>query len=195
MRIPVIFFVLIFSIQSVSSQELTSTFREKSLQTRQSGMYVLGSWAATNIAVGSHGWATLKGEDKYFSQMNVMWNTVNISLAVYSLISDARTDYASMSDKEFLKKHKQMERVLLINAGLDVGYMLAGAYLTRNAHRLDFDSDLLHGYGNAMILQGAFLLVFDLLMYANLKQQRIKLSDRLTFSPSPIGLRMTFVLD
>ena len=46
-------------------------------------MLGLGSYAVTNFVVGGIGYATSQDEaTEHFHEMNVMWNTVNLGLAV-----------------------------------------------------------------------------------------------------------------
>lgn len=53
---------------------------------------------------------------------------------------------------------RSMRRTLLINAGLDVGYLATGIWLTRSAHPRLSDA---HGDGVAVIAQGLYLLQLD----------------------------------
>ena len=48
---------------------------------------------------------------------------------------------------------RRLRRVLLVNAGLDVGYLAAGAALVRHGRW--------RGDGAAVLVQGAFLLLLD----------------------------------
>ncbi len=57
-----------------------------------------------------------------------------------------------------------MQKVLLLNAGLDVGYMAFGGYLWQRGS--SEDNARLTGYGQSLILQGAFLMAFDLTLFA-----------------------------
>jgi len=61
-------------------------FNTERFRINKSGLVVLSSWAAVNITAGSIGWATAKGERKYFNQMNVFWNIVNLGIALPGLI-------------------------------------------------------------------------------------------------------------
>jgi len=74
--------------------------------------------------------------------------------------------------------------VLLINAGLDVAYLGSGFLLRYLSTRYDSRSDLLKGYGNSLILQGAFLLVFDLSFWQVLNHHRPESLTSLGFSAS-----------
>ncbi|MHC1732637.1 MAG: hypothetical protein AB9888_11515 [Bacteroidales bacterium] len=150
---------------TISAQNGQRSFTEASLTANNAGMYVLGSWALANMAAGAYGWATSEGEKKYFSQMNLFWNVVNLSIAGFALYGNYSTDVSLMSEGELLAKHLKTERLFLINSGLDVGYMGAGLLVRHLSSNSEKRGDLLKGYGNAVILQGGFLLVFDMVMY------------------------------
>ena len=55
-------------------------------------MLSLGSWASANIVGSGIGWArSYSEENKYFHQMNVMWNLVNLGLAIPGYIKAKKT--------------------------------------------------------------------------------------------------------
>lgn len=148
-------------------------FYGRSLGTNTAGMYVLGSWAIGNIAAGAYGWMKNEGDRKYFSQMNLFWNVINVTIAGFALHGNLSTDITVLSDGEIISKHLKAERLFLINSGLDVGYIGAGYLMRRFSESSKTRADLLKGYGSSMILQGTFLLVFDTVMYFILRNQRI----------------------
>lgn len=148
-------------------------FYEKSLGSTNTGMYVLGSWAVINIATGAYGWSKFDGERKYFNQMNLFWNLVNLSIAGFAIINNSQTDLSIMSGDEMMNKHMGTERLLLINAGLDVLYIGTGILMSHYSSRSNARADLFKGYGNSIILQGSFLLVFDAVLYGILRNQRV----------------------
>lgn len=147
-------------------------------------MYVLGSWAILNLATGAYGWSQTTGDTKYFHQMNFFWNTVNISIAGIALYSNYTTDLTLLSNEELLNEQMKTERLLLINSGLDVLYIGTGFLLKGLSDRNAGRADLLKGYGNSLILQGGFLLVFDLILYGILRTQRINFLEGMSLSVS-----------
>lgn len=126
------------------------------------GMSVLGGWAVANIAIGSALYFADVG-DTAFHQMNAMWNTVNLGLAAAGLFQSIRGSVPDSLSAEIRAQHS-IEKILLLNAGLDVGYIAAGFLLTQLQSGPMVDS--YPGWGRGLMLQGAFLLVFDLAMYA-----------------------------
>ena len=128
-------------------------------------MLSLGSYAVANFAIS--GAAYFSSEDEYakrFHEMNVMWNTVNIGLALPGYIK-ARRGGAPMTRDEMLKAQKKTESIFLFNDVLDVGYIAAGIWMREVAPNQSDQEDLFKGYGNSLILQGSFLLAFDALAY------------------------------
>lgn len=57
-----------------------------------------------------------------------------------------------------------MQNFLLLNAGLDVAYIATGFYLKERAKNSS-SPERLRGYGNSLLLQGGFLLAFDIAFY------------------------------
>ena len=56
-----------------------------------------------------------------------------------------------------------MEKIFLVNVGLNVAYMAAGGMLWERGRRLG--DERLEGYGPSLVLQGAFLVGFDTVMF------------------------------
>ncbi|MDR9410827.1 MAG: hypothetical protein RI573_18425, partial [Balneolaceae bacterium] len=84
------------------------------------GMLVLGGWAVSNMIVGGIGMAKTSGSTKYFHQMNTAWNTVNLAIAGFGYYG-LRNQSAQMSLSETITEFHNFEKILLFNAGLDVG--------------------------------------------------------------------------
>lgn len=143
-------------------------------------MTVLASWSAVNLAAGTT--LALTTEDPElaaFHQMNAGWNIVNAALAIPSLLgARARlADPPSPDLTESLLEQNTLEDILLFNAGLDVGYIAAGFYLTERARRNEANAEALAGFGYSLMVQGGFLLVFDLVVYALQRQVGVGLAE------------------
>lgn len=170
----------IFTLFIICSSSLfaldTEVFLEEHHQINRAGMLTLGSWAIGNIAIGAVGRANTKGEAKYFHEMNAAWNLINLGIASFGYYNSFSPD-VSLNLAETIKQQKFMESILLFNAGLDVGYMAIGFYLKERSKNVSNNPARLRGYGNSLILQGAFLLVFDLALYyfhSNLSSSLLK---------------------
>jgi hypothetical protein len=175
--------LLMVGILPIFGQDAEMTdFYLKSNQINTSGMYVLGGWAVANIAGGAIGWANSTGSAKYFHQMNVFWNTVNLSIAGFALYNNLSSDISLLSADEMLSKHIKTENLYLINAGLDVVYIGTGFLLKHLSTIKPNKKDLLKGYGNSIVLQGGFLMVFDLAMWAVQRNHRLDFLRNAEFS-------------
>jgi hypothetical protein len=117
--------------------------------------------------------------------MNLFWNSVNLAIAGFSLYSAGQLDCSALSVGDALTRQLKTEKVLLINAGLDAAYIGSGFLLRYLSTRYDSRRDLLKGYGNSLILQGAFLLVFDLSFWQVLNHHRPESLTSLGFSANP----------
>jgi hypothetical protein len=188
------FVLVLVSARMVNAQSLHE-FYMQSLDINKSGMYFLGGWAVANMATGTYGWLTHQGDKKYFHQMNAAWNVVNLAIAGYALWDALNTDVFAFREDEIMQRHIRTENIFLINAGLDVLYMAAGAWLIRASSGNEKRHDLLKGYGQSVILQGAFLFVFDLVKFGfqyNHRQGFINSISSVGLSPEGISLTFSF---
>lgn len=124
----------------------------------RTGMYVLGGWAVANLAGGGLG--TLVDPARAdFHLFNAGWNLVNLGLAASGLLG-ARNPVVSASISEEIRAQHRVEKTFLVNLGLNVAYMTAGAFMAFGP----FDDQRTSQFGVALILQGSFLFAFDLSM-------------------------------
>ena len=134
------------------------------LDHQRTAMLVLGGWAVGNIGLGLALRANSSGQRRRLHEMNALWNTVNLGIAAFGYYSALR-EPTGLDAITSWQKHVGFQNILLFNAGLDVGYLMGGLYLTERARRSGVDSDQLRGYGKSIMLQGGFLLLFDLANY------------------------------
>ena len=161
----------------IFAQDEYFDFCNQSMMLVNNGMIVLGLWAIFNILTGTYGWLRFAGKNKYFHQMNFFWNTVNLLIAGIALYNNYHFDCSMMNPDEITGKHLETEKILLINAFLDAGYIGTGFLLRHFSVKSIKRGDLLKGYGNSLLLQGTFLLVFDLILYTVLRNFRIDYLD------------------
>lgn len=190
--ITISFFLFVIYSVPIFGQNGYHDFGMQSYKIQNTGMYVLGSWALLNMASGAYGWAKLDGEQKYFYQMNFLWNTVNAGIAGYALYNNFHTEILAMEPKTILLDHQKMERILLINVGLDITYMAAGYFFAKRSEKATKQSQLLKGYGNSIVLQGAFLFGFDLVLWCIMRSERLQFLQNLSLSYMHDGLLLNF---
>jgi hypothetical protein len=156
--------LLIFLPLFVLAQDVVPSlkeFEDTKYEINRTGMLVLGGWALANIVSGTTLSFTTKGEAKYFNQFNALWNTVNLGLALNGLFN---TGTDSLSLLNSVTGHQTLQNIFVLNAGLDLAYIATGLFLKEKAKNSE-KKDILNGYGNSLLVQGAFLLVFDAAMY------------------------------
>ena len=160
-----VFFLLLF-VQSVSFAQPLNQFHVEKSTIDQRLMLGLGSWAVTNFIVSGIGWATVpNGEARYFHQMNVLWNTVNLGLAIPGYLK-AKKEVPPHTLAETMRLQRKTENIFLLNTGLDVLYVSSGFMLRNLAEKNVVKKDQYNGFGDGMIMQGGFLFLFDLTAYA-----------------------------
>ncbi|MEN9800611.1 MAG: hypothetical protein RL653_4308 [Pseudomonadota bacterium] len=159
------------------------------VSTQRVGMYVLGTWALGNILVGGVGTATATDErTRSFHLGNLAWNGVNLVLAGAGLWSALRAPATAPDARALLIDSEFQEKLFFVNAALDVAYLATSAFLwQRGEARGDVR---LVGFGQALLLQGAFLLAFDTVMGI----LHVRLTHRLLeqVQISPLGVLARF---
>lgn len=183
--------IILISLHS-TAQSLEQFNKERILSDKRL-MVGLGSWATSNFIVSGIGWETVPtGEAHYFHQMNVLWNTVNIGLAIPGYLK-AKKANATLTFAETIRTQYKTEKIFLINSGLDIGYM-AGGLLLRSAAKTNMSKhDQFNGYGSSLLLQGGFLFVFDIVAYSihnlHAKKSLEPIMNKIEMSSTGLGLQ------
>lgn len=133
-------------------------FNSTRLEYNRQGMWILGSWALLNLLVGTIRGFQTRGQVQAFYQMNAYWNLVNLGIAGYGYWQAIQISMG-INFWEVLVAQQQIEKVLLFNAALDLGYMAFGFFLIEKGLRLKKERWI--GFGKSILLQGVFLLLFD----------------------------------
>jgi len=133
------------------------------------GLSVLGAWALLNLCVSGYNLprADRRTQDFHFHLMNCAWGFINAILAAVGILRThpghppaGFTATAAGADAHFTGQ------VFLFNAILDIGYLLVALWLlNRASYPTAQRPERLAGYGRSVQLQGAFLLVFDVVMW------------------------------
>jgi hypothetical protein len=181
--------------QSIFGQ--VTNFQKEFNSINENLMLSLGSYAVVNFAIS--GAAYFSSEDEYskrFHEMNVMWNTVNIGLAIPGYIK-ARRGGGPVTMAELVKAQKKTETIFLVNDVLDIGYIAAGIWMREVAPNQLDQEDLFNGYGNSLILQGSFLLVFDAVAYYihHSHGKELPALEKVSLSTSGEGIGLRIALD
>ncbi len=161
--ILILFLILIPPFKAQNLDQIR-TFERDRTNINKTGMIILGSWAVGNILLGAYGNYKASGDTKYFHQFNAMWNVVNLGIAAFGYFNAAASDPNTMTATQILNEYNSLQNFLLLNAGLDVAYMVTGLYLKERAKNSP-NPERLRGYGKSLLLQGGFLLAFDVALY------------------------------
>ena len=177
----------------VCQQNELSAFEQERNSITKKGMLVLGSWSAASIIVGAVGSSTANREVHYFHQMNMIWGGTNLLFAGLGYWGATKKNTKEVTLSNVLLHQNKIEKTFLFNAGLDAAYITGGFYL-RERSRRNADRSKLTGYGNSVMVQGGFLLLFDAVMYALHQRHGKKLqnyTDKVVVVATPIGFTLT----
>lgn len=190
------FVLLVFSVVSATAQ---SSFQDSIAVSRASltkrNMYILGAWAGANILQGTISASNTTGTEHYFHQMNAYWNIANLAIAGMGLLSIRKQMAGPHTFERNMKEQHQLEKIIVFNGGLDLAYLATGLYLRERGNRLNKDQTT--GYGNSLLLQGSFLLIFDIIQYTGHRRNGKLLEESMAnwqigTTPNGVGLSYRF---
>jgi len=130
----------------------------------------LAAWSAVSIAGGSVLLAVGRMRDRpalrAFGVQSAAWGVVDLAISGVGELRRRRR-LATLPDPSApsvqASEGRSLRRILLVNAALDVGYVTAGlAGLAWSLRRRPDPSATIAGHGAAVVVQGGFLLAFDL---------------------------------
>ena len=193
--------ILILFCSSAFAQDSLKYYNTLRINTTSSGMKVLGGWGIANLGTGAiWGWngkhtttyvdlggaqvtssTGISREGQYFFQMNTIWGAVNFGTALLGYANVQKYRKKTLNGAETLEQQKRIEKIFRVNEYLDVAYLGVGAYL-----KLAGDSrksPIMKGYGESILMQGGFLLIFDGIMYHAEKRNGTKLRNFLEKHP------------
>lgn len=131
-------------------------------------------WGATSL-VGGGALALASDRDQHptrwaFGVQSAVWGGIDVGIGVTGLVilagPPSERGLAAVIDKERL-----FHDALLLNMGLDVGYIGLGATLWFAASRGADGADELRGHGQAIMVQGAALLSFEVLAWLSSRRR------------------------
>jgi hypothetical protein len=159
----IIICLLLISSYLQGQSNVWDSLNKRRLAINQQHLYVLGAWAGANIVQGTISASNTTGSAQYLHQMNTYWNTVNLAIAGLGIWALKMQLNQAITPAGLMKEQKTVEKLLLLNTGLDVAYIMTGLYMKEKGLRLNNDRNT--GFGNSLVLQGSFLLVLDLVQY------------------------------
>ncbi len=171
------------------------TIAEKRNKINKTNLTILGAWASVNILQSAIAATNAKDADKAFFKMNAYFNAVNLAIAGIGLYGVKKAMQKKITLKQNIKEQEIIEKILLFNTGLDVGYVFAGLYLNEKGQRQN--NKQTEGYGRSIAFQGAFLLGFDIVQYFLHKHNGKPLKkaiDKLDFTTTNNGIGLVYKL-
>ena len=123
---------------------------------------LLGAWGAASVVVGQVlGRSADAGQANWrkgFARQQIGWGAVDLVIAGIG----AYRGRGEQSPEELRKLH----RILLINAGADVGYLAGGLLMLSRSEEIAerfprADAETVRGDGAGILVQGGFLLLLD----------------------------------
>ncbi len=124
-------------------------------------MRTLFGWGAGSAVVGSFWWVRGDAFWRGVGMQCAAWGAIDAAIALFGRrganAKAATRARGAMTDAEYIKERQTFGRILMLNAGLDILYIVGGLlFARRNALRADR-----RGAGAGIIVQGTFLFVFD----------------------------------
>lgn len=126
----------------------------------------LAGWGAASLLLGTalFAWLLLRGRQsallRHFAIQTAAWGAVDLAIVAGSFGSLALRDVARAT---------RLDRLLWLNIGLDVGYVLVGITLAVTGWRLGRRLGLV-GAGIGVVVQGAALALLDLMLAAHISR-------------------------
>ena len=163
-----LFLIILFSAFTItmSGQSIDlKIFNQNRANFSKKAMYILGGWAVGNMAFSGLRIGNTMGSAKSFHQMNLGWNAVNATIATFGYLAAMRENPDSYDLFASINQHHKVDKLFLFNAGLDIGYMAAGAWMLEKSKNDTKNPQRWKGFGQAIALNGAFLFAFDLSAY------------------------------
>ena len=182
------------SLQSFSQKIDLVKFEQERVRYSKNAMIGLAGWSVANIVGSGIATNTRNKEMRYFHQMNVMWGGINLAIAGLGYWGAGREKIDNPTLESAQKHQRKIEKTYLINAGLDVVYVGAGLLMNKTSDNQK-NPEKFKGYGNSIMMQGGFLLLYDAVMYAIHRKHGKQLKgmgEKLTFNAGPGAVSLTY---
>lgn len=114
-------------------------------------------WSILSIAGGALLQAARAPFWRAFGQQAIGWGAIDAALAIFGRRGLEKKVQRGYPPTEAASDLRNLRRILWVNTGLDVLYMLGGLALLRR------DDETQRGHGAGILVQGLFLFKFDLI--------------------------------
>lgn len=128
---------------------------------QQRRFFLLLSWGLLSVIAGLGLQLNPKPFWKQFGIQSLLWGAIDAALALFGIIGankkEERYALGELGTPDEQKDARAFYRILLINTGLDVGYVGLGVWLMQ---RFKARADR-RGMGLGILIQGLWLFLFD----------------------------------
>lgn len=183
-----------FSLHSFSQKIDLTRFEKERVRTSKNSMIVLAGWSVGNMVMSGIATDTRNKENRYFHQMNVMWGGINLAIAGLGYWGAGKEKINNPTLADVLKHQNKIEKTYLINAGLDVVYVGAGLLMNKTSDNQK-NPEKFKGYGNSIMMQGGFLLLYDAIIYGIHRshgKQLKGMGDKVTLNAGPGAVSLVY---
>ncbi len=153
----------------------------------------VGAWGLASMVGGTALALGQAREDRPtrhgFGVQTAAWGGINTAIAAGGLLLGGRGE-APHTLSEAVGREERWNRILLVNVGLNAGYMMTGTALVMASHRGLERGEEVRGHATAVILQGLGLLVLDGLAWWESRDRLLgtrSLLDRVEWGGLPGG--------
>lgn len=183
-----------FSLSAFSQKVNLANFEKERVRYSKNAMITLAGWSVANIVGSGIATDTRNKEMRYFHQMNVMWGGINLAIAGLGYWGANREKIDNPVMADVLKHQNRLEKTYLINLGLDVVYVGSGLLMNKTSDNQK-NPEKFKGYGNSIMVQGGFLLLYDAIMYS-IHRKHGKLlkgfGDKVMLNAGPGAVSLTY---
>jgi hypothetical protein len=183
-----------FSLSSFSQKTDLAKFEKERVRYSKNAMIALAGWSVANMVGSGFATNTRNTEMRYFHQMNVMWGGINLAIAGLGYLGAGREKIDNPVLANVLKHQNRLEKTYLINLGLDVVYIGSGLLMNKTSDNQKNPAKF-EVYGNSIMFQGGFLLLYDAIMYSIHHKHGKQLkghTDKVTLNAGPGAVSLTY---
>ena len=182
------------SLQSFSQKLDLIKFEKERVRYTKNSMAALAGWSVVNIVGSGFATNTRNKEVRYFHQMNVMWGSINLALSGLGYFGASREKINNPVLADVMRHQNRIEKTYLINLGLDVVYVGAGLLMNKTNDNQKNPAKF-EGYGNSIMVQGGFLLLYDAIVYSihHKHGKQLKgINDKVSLNAGPGAISLTY---
>ncbi len=127
---------------------------------------IFAIWSLSSLGVAFFGFYYFQNAAWYFALMTLCWAIVNLGVLWWLYYHVRERKYTQGTVLKRLEVQTHVQKMFLLNVGLDVLYAIIGYLFLVYVNNLETEyPDLFEGFAWAIMLQGAYLFCQDLFFY------------------------------